>query len=93
MLSLIWREGETTVRTIHEHLRKQQKTAYTTTLKMMQVMFDKGLVVKDTEPVAHIYTATLSRKQTQSQLLKHLANQAFDGSLPDLIELGQDLIK
>ncbi len=79
LLNILWKHGPTTVRTIHENIKKHQNnkqkyTAYTTTLKMMQVMHQKGLVKKDTKPVAHIYTTTLSREQTQTQLLNKKLN-------------------
>lgn len=94
LLSIIWQQGPTTVRAIHEYIKKHQnKTAYTTTLKMMQVMHQKGLVNKDTKPVAHIYTTVLSREQTQTQLLNSLAEQAFNGSMTDLINIAKQSIK
>lgn len=89
LLNILWQKGPTTVRDIHEQIKLQQKTAYTTTLKMMQVMHQKGLVIKDTKPIAHIYTTTLSREQTQTQLLNNLADHAFSGSITELIRLAK----
>ena len=88
ILSVLWQLGPTTVRAVHEHLKHRQlTTTYTTTLKMMQVMLDKELLVKNSEPVAHIYTTKLSQETTQIQLTQDLIDRGFYGRSEDLWEL------
>lgn len=88
ILSVLWQLGPTTVRAVHEHLKqRRQTTTYTTTLKMMQVMLDKDLLVKNSEPVAHIYTTRLSKETTQKQLIRNLIDRGFYGRLEDLKQL------
>jgi len=88
ILSVLWQLGSTTVRAVHEHLKqRQQTTTYTTTLKMMQVMLDKDLLVKNSEPVAHIYTTKLSQETTQTQLIHDLIDRGFYGRFEDLQKL------
>ncbi len=88
ILSVLWQLGPTTVRNVHEHLKQRQKTTtYTTTLKMMQVMLDKGLLVKNSDPVAHIYTTKLSQETTQTHLVQDLIDRGFYGRLEDLQQL------
>mgnify|MGYP001627802914 FL=1 len=94
ILSVLWQLGPTTVRDIHEHLKqRQQTTTYTTTLKMMQVMLDKGLLIKNSEPVAHIYTPRLSQETTQIQLTRDLIDRGFYGRPEDLQQLLEKIIK
>ncbi len=94
ILTVLWQLGPTTVRAVHEHLKQRhQTTTYTTTLKMMQVMLDKGLLVKNTEPVAHIYTTKLSQETTQIKLTRDLIDRGFSGRLEDLQELLEKIKK
>lgn len=94
ILSVLWQLGPTTVRAVHEHLKqRQQTTTYTTTLKMMQVMLDKGLLVKNSEPIAHIYTTKLSQETTQIQLIQDLIDRGFNGHYQDLRKLLEKIQK
>ena len=83
LLRLMWERGPSTVREIHEALPKE--TGYTTTLKILQKMADKGLVTRDESSRSHIYTATYGAEKTQRQLVRHLLASAFGGSPTRLV--------
>ncbi len=85
ILNIMWQISPATVRQIHEEIIKKGKTSYTTTLKMLQVMHQKGLVERNSEQKAHIYQPTLSKKETQSQMLEDLKQRLFGGSLSNLV--------
>ena len=91
ILNILWRKGPQSVRQVHETLEAQKDVFYTTTLKTMQVMLEKGFLQRDTSQRSHIYSATLKQKDTQSTLLKKLADMLFEGSTSQLIisALGQ----
>lgn len=92
ILSVLWQLGPTTVRAVHEHLKQQQQTTtYTTTLKMMQVMLAKGLLEKNSQPVAHIYTTKLSKEDTQTRLIKDLVHRGFNGHFEAFWQLMQKI--
>ena len=84
ILRVLWDHGPSTVRQVHENL-SDRETGYTTTLKLMQIMADKGLVTRDERSRTHIYSASVSQELTQGQLLKDLADRAFGGSAKDLV--------
>lgn len=84
ILRVLWDHGPSTVRRVHEDL-SDRETGYTTTLKLMQIMADKGLVTRDESSRTHIYTASASQELTQGQLLKDLADRAFGGSAKELV--------
>ena len=83
LLQLLWTLGPSTVRSIHESLPK--KTGYTTTLKILQKMADKGLVKRDESQKSHIYSAASRAESTQRQLVRHLLTSAFSGSPGKLV--------
>lgn len=83
LLRVLWTLGPTTVRKIHESLPKS--TGYTTTLKILQKMAEKGLVTRDESHKSHIYTAACEAEVTQRQLVKQLLNAAFGGSPGKLV--------
>jgi predicted transcriptional regulator len=85
ILRVLWERGPTTVRQVHEALARTRDTGYTTTLKLMQIMADKGLVTRDESARTHIYEARVSQEQTQRQLLNHLVDRAFGGSAAELV--------
>lgn len=85
ILTVLWERGPSTVRDVHEALRTSQATGYTTVLKLMQIMIEKGLVVRDESQRAHVYEARHSEQRTQRQLLTDLANRAFHGSPARLV--------
>lgn len=80
ILRVLWLAGPSTVRDVHNALSSSQDTGYTTVLKILQIMTDKGLVVRDESERAHVYEARLSEQRTQRQLLSDLADRAFGGS-------------
>ena len=85
ILRVLWDLGPATVRDVHETLAESRDTGYTTTLKLMQIMAEKGLVTRDESARTHIYTARLSRGETQQQLVSDLLDRAFGGSAAALV--------
>jgi len=85
LLNVLWQIGPATVRQIHENLRESQNTGYTTVLKILQIMHEKSLVIRDESNRAHVYAAANSEMQTQSSLLKDLISKAFGGSTSKLV--------
>ena len=85
ILTILWERGPSTVRQVHEALADQRDTGYTTTLKLMQIMADKGLVTRNESARTHVYAAMASEEQTQRQLLKDLVDRAFGGSAAALV--------
>ena len=85
ILRVLWRRGASTVKDVHEELMRRFPAAYTTTLKQLQIMTDKGLVTRDESQRAHLYTARLPEEQTQSQLVGDLLDRAFEGSSSRLV--------
>jgi predicted transcriptional regulator len=85
ILNVLWERGASTVREVHDDLNRFHDTGYTTVLKLLQIMIDKGLVVRDESQRAHVYTARLSEQRTQRQLLGDLIDRAFGGSSAKLV--------
>ena len=86
ILRVLWsRSGPTTVREVHEALSRSKDTAYTTVLKMLTIMTEKGLVRRDETDRTHIYQARLTEEQTQRQLVRDLLDRAFGGSASKLV--------
>ena len=85
ILSVLWERGPSTVRDVHDDLSSTQATGYTTILKLLQIMTEKGLVVRDESQRAHIYEARYSEQKTQRQLLTDLMERAFGGSPAKLV--------
>jgi predicted transcriptional regulator len=85
ILSVLWEHGPATVRAIHEILSQGKETGYTTTLKILQKMADKGLVTRDESRRSHIYHAAIQAEQTQRQLIDDLVRQAFGGATEKLV--------
>lgn len=84
ILSILWNLGPSTVREVHNALRNKQ-TGYTTVLKQMQVMVEKGLLARSERYRSHVYEARLPKEQTQRQLAKNLLQRAFNGSAKSLV--------
>jgi predicted transcriptional regulator len=82
ILRVLWARGPSTVREVHEAL--QDGSGYTTVLKMMQIMTEKGLVVRDESQRAHVYSARATQEKTQRQLVTDLVDRAFGGSTAQL---------
>jgi len=85
ILRVLWEHGPSNVRAVYGELTKAKPTGYTTVLKILQIMFVKGLVTRDERNQTHIYTAVTSEKQTQRLLLRDLADRAFGGSARRLV--------
>ena len=85
ILRVLWDRGPCTVRDVHDALSDTQGTGYTTVLKLLQIMTDKGLVVRDETERAHVYEPRISEQRTQRQLLADLADRAFGGSPAKLV--------
>src|SRR5919205_2656464 len=85
ILRVLWERGPSTVREVHDDLSDTQATGYTTVLKLLQIMTEKGLVVRDETQRAHIYEARYSEQKTQRQLLADLVERAFGGSAAKLV--------
>jgi BlaI family transcriptional regulator, penicillinase repressor len=85
ILRVLWERGPSTVRQVHEVLSRERPAAYTTSLKLLQIMTDKGLVRRDEADRTHIYHPRLSEEQTQRQLIRDLADRAFGGSASKLV--------
>jgi BlaI family transcriptional regulator, penicillinase repressor len=83
ILAVLWRQGASTVREVHEALGKD--SGYTSTLKLMQLMFEKGLVVRNERYRSHLYEASAPKEQTQRQIAGDLLKRAFDGSAKSLV--------
>src|SRR5947209_15113825 len=85
ILRVLWERGPSTVRDVHDDLNERAPTGYTTVLKLLQIMTEKGLVVRDETERAHIYESRYSEQKTQRQLLSDLADRAFGGSAAKLV--------
>ena len=85
ILRVLWARGPSTVRDVHDALNKDGSTGYTTVLKILQIMTEKGLVVRDERERAHVYESRYGEQKTQRQLLADLAKRAFGGSATKLV--------
>ncbi|NQY86689.1 MAG: BlaI/MecI/CopY family transcriptional regulator [Colwellia sp.] len=85
LLNILWQMGPATVRQIHDTVSTTQKTGYTTVLKILQIMHEKALVIRDESNRAHVYAAANSETHTQSSLIKDLISKAFGGSTSKLV--------
>ena len=85
ILQVLWTNNAATVRTVHEELLKTKDAGYTTTLKLMQIMHEKGLVTRDDSSKTHIYQPAVSREKTQKQFLNKMINTLFAGSSANLV--------
>jgi BlaI family penicillinase repressor len=91
ILQVLWQKGPSSVRQVHEHLSGDRDTGYTTTLKFMQIMAEKGLVRRNTDARSHIYEAAIAETDVQQQLLRRFVDTAFRVSAMSLVmqALGQ----
>ena len=85
ILRVLWQLGPSTVRQVHDVLMRERPTAYTTALKLLQIMTEKGLVRRDEADRTHIYHPRLTEEQTQRQLIRDLMDRAFGGSSSKLV--------
>jgi BlaI family penicillinase repressor len=85
ILRILWDRGPSTVRQVHDVLAHERQAAYTTALKLLQIMTEKGLVERDERDRTHVYRARLSEETTQRQLVRDLVDRAFGGSATKLV--------
>jgi BlaI family transcriptional regulator, penicillinase repressor len=85
ILSVLWQKGPSSVREVHEALHQDVETGYTTTLKLMQIMVEKGLLEREDDGRRHIYRPTLSEERTQKDLVQDLLDRVFAGSAEKLV--------
>jgi predicted transcriptional regulator len=85
ILGILWNRGPSTVREVNEAMNKDGDTGYTTTLKLMQIMAEKGILVRDESQFKHVYKPALSEERTQRQLVSDLIEKAFSGSAEKLV--------
>ena len=85
ILTVLWSRGPSTVREVHEAIAARKPTQYTTVLKLMQIMAEKGLLRRDERQRAHIYETARPQEQTQRQLAGDLLQRAFNGSAKGLM--------
>ena len=85
ILRVLWDKREATVREVHEVLSEFKDSGYTTTLKLLQIMHEKGLVKRNDSGKTHIYQAAVSREYTQKQMLDKMMDSLFGGSTTQLV--------
>ena len=85
ILQVLWKKKTASVRDVHEELSKTKEAGYTTTLKLMQIMFEKGLVKRDSTLKTHFYQAAMSKEKTQKQILGKMIDTLFGGSHSQLV--------
>lgn len=85
ILQVLWDKGKATVREVHEVILETKDAGYTTTLKLMQIMVEKGLLTRDDSAKTHIYQANVSKEKTQSQFVGKMITSLFGGSSSQLV--------
>ncbi len=85
ILQVLWKRGPCTVKQVQAELNRRRPTGYTTVLKFLQIMTDKGLVTRDESSRTHVYTTSLSKSQTQRQIVADVLDRAFGGSAQELV--------
>ncbi len=85
ILQIIWQHESCTVKTVNEAVQTKRDVGYTTTLKLMQIMYEKGLLIRDDSSRTHIYKANASIDKTRGQLLNNFVNNAFQGAAMQLV--------
>ena len=85
ILMILWKSGPSTVRYVNEKMNEERKVGYTTTLKIMQIMHDKGLVSRNEEGKSHIYFPNIEENALQNRLIDKMLNTAFGGSASKLV--------
>ncbi|MCE5187523.1 MAG: BlaI/MecI/CopY family transcriptional regulator [Planctomycetaceae bacterium] len=85
ILQVLWANGPCTVRQVNAQICKKEKTGYTTTLKLMQIMTEKGLLMRDDSQFKHIYRPACTEEKTEKQIVSHMLNRVFAGSAEKLV--------
>jgi predicted transcriptional regulator len=86
ILGVLWQSGPSTVREVFESIAETKNTQYTTILKLMQIMHQKGLLVRNEKEKAHVYRAAQSQEQTQTNVVTDLLDKVFQGSAAKLVQ-------
>ena len=85
ILKVLWAGGPSTVRQVNDQINKTQETGYTTTLKLMQIMTDKGLLIRDDSVFKHVYQPAISEEKTEKQIVSDMLDKVFAGSAEKLV--------
>ena len=85
ILQILWQSGPSTVKSVNERLNEKKETGYTTTLKLLQIMFEKELVIRNEEERSHVYSAAIEEGDIQKALVDRLLESAFSGSAAKLV--------
>jgi len=85
ILQILWEEGPSSVRLVHNILSENKDSGYTTTLKLMQIMFDKGFLQRNDENKTHVYTAAIKKESIQKQMVGKMIKGLFKGSPAKLV--------
>ena len=85
ILNVLWKKGPSTVREVHEEIQLHKSLGYTTILKQMQIMVEKGLLTRDTSKRTHVFQPAVSQDSTQKGLVSRLMDAAFGGSATKLV--------
>lgn len=85
ILQVLWQNGASTVKTVNDKLNEKRSIGYTTTLKLLQIMYEKGLVERDENERSHVYSSAIKQNEIQKVLLDKLLETAFSGSAANLI--------
>lgn len=85
ILQILWERGPSTVREVHDILLQSKDSGYTTTLKLMQIMNEKGLLTRNDDPKSHIYSAAVKKESIQKQVVSKMINALFKGSSARLV--------
>jgi len=85
ILKVLWENGPSTVRLVNDRLNERRKVGYTTTLKIMQIMTEKGILTRRKKDRTHIYTTLVNENETQSLMVDKLLQNAFGGSAGKLV--------
>jgi BlaI family transcriptional regulator, penicillinase repressor len=85
ILQILWQYGASTVKTVNEKLNMKKETGYTTTLKMLQIMFEKNLVERNDNERSHVFSAAIDQKEIQKALVDKIMETAFSGSAANLV--------
>ena len=85
ILQILWKDGPSTVKAVNEELNKKRNVGYTTTLKIMQIMHEKGILERELQHRSHIYSPTLQPEEVRRSVLDHMINTAFNGNTSTLV--------
>jgi BlaI family transcriptional regulator, penicillinase repressor len=85
ILQILWQKNQATVREVNDQINLSKETGYTTTLKLMQIMNEKGLVIRDASEKQHVYSANISESDTQKSILNKFIETTFQGNAMNLV--------